>query len=164
MNRAEFLRELEAGHAELLAAIEGLSEAELTEPGVTGTWSVRDILAHITAWEADLHRSLSRLRAGQRPRPPDISDAEVDALNAEWHAQMAERRLDKVLEDWKGVRKQTLRRVGEVGEAELSERGYYPGLGGETLADYIKAETFEHDREHAGDIRGWRQRRAAHAA
>jgi len=29
----------------------GLSDVQLMEPGVTGAWSVRDILAHVTTWK-----------------------------------------------------------------------------------------------------------------
>jgi len=35
------------------ASYAGLSDAQLMEPGVTGDWSVRDILAHVTTWEEE---------------------------------------------------------------------------------------------------------------
>ena len=44
----------EFGHtrAELLAAIGGLDEAALDRKGVIGEWSIKNVLAHIAAWEA----------------------------------------------------------------------------------------------------------------
>ena len=31
----------------------GLSDSQLMEPGVSGAWSVRDILTHVTTWEEE---------------------------------------------------------------------------------------------------------------
>jgi hypothetical protein len=39
-----------------------LSDAEMMQPGVTGDWSVRDILAHVTTWEEDATPRRCRLR------------------------------------------------------------------------------------------------------
>ena len=35
---------------ELCLAYAGLSDEEMTAPGVVGRWSVRDIVAHVSAW------------------------------------------------------------------------------------------------------------------
>ena len=52
-SRSRLLRRIAAAWQDLLAACDGLSDAALLEPGVTGTWSVKDIIAHVTVWEAE---------------------------------------------------------------------------------------------------------------
>ena len=42
----------------------GLPESQLLEPGVTGKWSVRDILAHITTWEEEALKYLPLILEG----------------------------------------------------------------------------------------------------
>ncbi len=36
----------------------GLSDSQLTEAGVTGKWSVKDIIAHVTWWEEEALKHL----------------------------------------------------------------------------------------------------------
>ena len=50
MNRARLLQKLDARWQELVASYADLSAAEMQEPGVTGSWSVKDIIAHVTVW------------------------------------------------------------------------------------------------------------------
>jgi len=46
MNRQQLLRKLDKAWTEFKESFAGLSDAQLTEPGVMGDWSVKDILAH----------------------------------------------------------------------------------------------------------------------
>ena len=48
MTKAEFLDRLRSGRAEWDALIAQIDEAQMTEPGVVGDWSVKDIIAHVT--------------------------------------------------------------------------------------------------------------------
>jgi len=49
----------------------GLSDVQLMEPGITGTWSVRDILAHVTTWEEEALKHLPLiLKGGSRRGTP----------------------------------------------------------------------------------------------
>ena len=51
MNREQLLKKIDTPWAALRASYAGLNEAQLAQPGVTGDWSVIDILAHVAAWE-----------------------------------------------------------------------------------------------------------------
>ena len=58
-------------------AYAGLSEAELLQPGVTGTWSVKDIIAHVTWWEEEALEHLS-----ERPVLPLLRHLGVEGIDA----------------------------------------------------------------------------------
>jgi uncharacterized damage-inducible protein DinB len=47
------LDNLDATWNDLQTAIAELTDAGMQEPGVTGAWSVKDILAHVTTWEEE---------------------------------------------------------------------------------------------------------------
>jgi signal transduction histidine kinase len=51
----------------LEAALAGLDETQLLAAGACGTWSIKDVLAHLTACEAELVAGLSKARRGQSP-------------------------------------------------------------------------------------------------
>ena len=157
MKQSGLLESLQAGHAELLEAIDGLDEVRMSEAGVVGPWSVKDLLAHITAWEAEMLKALGQARMGKRPTLPDMSSAEVDSANAQWSKQTSGKPLAKVLEDLNGARKQTLRQVQGLSDADLEDATRHTWLHGESLASLIASETFEHEREHIAEILAWRR-------
>ena len=67
MSRERVLQRLARAWEELRDSYAGLSETELLEPGVTGAWSVRDIIAHVTWWEEEALIHLPLIVAGGRP-------------------------------------------------------------------------------------------------
>jgi len=48
MTKTQLLNKLEQAWAAFQASYAGLIDAQLTETGVTGDWSVKEILAHVT--------------------------------------------------------------------------------------------------------------------
>jgi hypothetical protein len=56
MNRQQLLEKLDQAWAEIKESYAGLSGSQMTELGIAGDWSVKDILAHVTTWgEEALH-------------------------------------------------------------------------------------------------------------
>ena len=51
MTKARFLEKMRAERARWEAAIAAIERPRLTEGGFAGVWSVRDVIAHITAYE-----------------------------------------------------------------------------------------------------------------
>ena len=82
MNREQLLKKINTPWAALRASYAGLNEAQLAQPGVTGDWSVIDILAHVSAWENEALTHLPHILEGKRP--PKYSDlyGGIDAFNA----------------------------------------------------------------------------------
>ena len=82
MNREQLLKKIDTPWAALRASYAGLNEAQLAQPGVTGDWSVIDILAHVSAWENEALTHLPHILEGKRP--PKYSDlyGGIDAFNA----------------------------------------------------------------------------------
>jgi hypothetical protein len=157
MNRAELLQQLEEGRERFLDAIEGLSEAALQQPGVAGDWSVKDILAHLARWEAELVKLLWQAQHGEKPNTVHFTQRDVDETNARWHRQSQSRPLDRVLDDFHGVRVQTTRRIESLPAGALENPAAYPWLAGKPLWEWIAGDSFEHEAEHEVQIRNWRQ-------
>ncbi|MBI4772319.1 MAG: ClbS/DfsB family four-helix bundle protein [Chloroflexi bacterium] len=155
MKRDEILAALQDSRAQMEATLAGLTAAQMIDPGVVGDWSVKDLLSHLTAWEAELVTALAKAKRGQTPKLSGWTDSEVDALNAKWYKENKNRPLERVLAHFRGVRQQTLRQVEALGEEELAEPK--PWLKNRRLFEYIKGDTFEHEAEHAAHIREWRR-------
>jgi hypothetical protein len=157
MNKAEVLSALENSRTQLQQAIEGLTPEEMTQPGTLGEWSIKDILAHISRWEAELIQILYQIQQGSAPKIPDYSTADFQRLNAQFVLESQSRSLQQIKDDLLAVRKQTLKRIEQIPEKDLSDPRRFPSLGGSSLAQVIEAYTFEHDSEHAEQILSWRK-------
>jgi len=159
MEKKEIIEKLKNSRAAFLDAIDGLSDDAMLEPGVVGEWSVRDLLVHLTLWEAGLVTLLFHIKEGRKP-PPDEKAAEtMDQKNARWHAENKDRPLDLARADFIAVRKQTLRRVRALTQAEFEKADKLAWLEGAPLSKWIASDTFDHEAEHIQQIRAWRARR-----
>jgi uncharacterized protein (TIGR03083 family) len=157
MKKSEITAALEENREAFLDTIEGLSEEDMQQPGVIPEWSVKDILAHLTRWEAELVKLLWQAGKGQKPTTIHFAGYNVDETNTRWFRESKNRELDRVLEDFHGVRNQTLRRVDELPGKAFEDPEFYPWLAGEPLWRWIAGDSFEHETEHAEQIRVWRE-------
>ena len=159
MTRGEILSALETSRADLLAVIDGLTPEQLEAPETVGEWSVRDILQHLSLWEAELVRLMLHVHQGRRPTGPAFTGArpDYDAINRRWQAETVHRPLDRVLEDFHGVRRQTLRWIDEFSDEELARVRTEAWLRHRSLAAWIVSYGPEHEAEHAQAIRVWRE-------
>jgi hypothetical protein len=153
VNRGRVLTRIESAWQALVASYAGLSEAELLEPGVTGAWSVRDIIAHVTWWEEEALTHLPLILRGGRPPRYSVAYGGIDAFNA----RMTEQRKDLSLAE-------VLRRRNDVHGRLLAYLETVPEdrLGGETrFRRRLRLDTYGHYPKHARAVRAWRERRQA---
>lgn len=159
MKRDELIQALEETRDRLDAVIEALSEAQLTEPGAADGWSVKDILAHLTAWEVDLLTNLGKARRGQKPGKTDWNAASIQAQNEKWYAEYLDRPLDRVLTDFHGVHRQVLRVLEDLSDQDLAAPTRW--LQGRPLMTYFIGHVLDHEAEHLPQLEAWRQEKTA---
>jgi uncharacterized damage-inducible protein DinB len=153
--KAEILEQIREARGALLAALEGLTDDPMLRPGVAGIWSVKDILAHLTAWQSELITALSQLDAPRRV--PGIAKIEdIDDWNEEQYRVNARRSLQAVREDFNGVHKHLLKTIETLDDKVLEDAQKFPWMEGEPLWYLIAENAYWHEQEHAEDIRKWR--------
>jgi hypothetical protein len=147
------LKRLDAAWAAFEEAYAGLSDTELTEPGVTDDWSVKDILAHVTVWEAEALKHLPLIVEGGRP-PRYVTVGGIDAFNA----RMMEQKRPLPLSDVRRQMQETHRRL-----IDFIQRLPEDHLKRETrVRRRLRLDTYGQYPLHAEAIRGWREQRSAH--
>jgi hypothetical protein len=157
MSKSVILRALKDGRKQFLNTIEGLSDEDMQMPSVMDIWSVKDILVHLTMWEAELVKLLWQARQGLIPTTAHFSQETLDQINARWYEANLYRSLDQVMEDFLGVRKQTIRRLETFTNEEFVDPKFFPWLNGLSLGEKIARSSYKHEAEHASQIRSWRQ-------
>lgn len=152
MDRRRLLRRLDEAWLAFKASYAGLSEAQLLEPGVTGAWSVRDIIAHVTTWDEEALKHLPTILEGKRPPRYSLTYGGIDAFNA----RMTKRKEGLSLAEVIRQLDDSHRRVVEV-----IERAPEHQLIRETrFRRRLRLDTYGHYPKHAAAIRRWRERPA----
>ncbi len=148
MDRDQLLTRLDRAWQALGDSFAGLTEARMMQPGVAGSWSVKDVLAHVTTWEEEALQHLPTILAGGKPPRYSVSFGGINAFNA----QMTERKKNLSLEDVLRQMKNTHRRFVEYlrGIPEDQFRGETP------FRRRLRLDTYSHYAKHAAAIRNWR--------
>ena len=153
--KQDVLKELQSARATLREAFNGLSPEQMRMPGASGVWSVKDVLAHIAAWESELVTALNQVLNGRVPAILDIED--IDEWNEEQYHISVQRPLQAVLDDLEGVHKMLLEMANDVDERMLTDNRMFPWMEGEPLWYLIAENGYLHEREHTEDIQAWRK-------
>lgn len=141
---AATIERIETSWHGLLAALAGVPDDRLAEPGAVGEWAVKDVMGHVAYWDGQAVVAAQRFLAGQAQPKVDwqvINERETaahrDRSVAEQRAAME--RAHAALLDLLRTTPPTDPRV--VG-----------------LCGCLQGDTFEHYDEHAADVRAWRAR------
>jgi hypothetical protein len=142
-----------------------VGEQHMLEPGATGDWTFKDVVAHLNGWRIKTLARLDAAREGRAPTAPPwpahlSEDDDVDEINAWIYAANRDRPLHEVLGEYARSFAHMRDVVSALSDRELTEPGRYPWLEGYPLAAVVTA-SFEHlHEEHEPPLRAWLDRRA----
>jgi hypothetical protein len=126
------------------------------EPGVTGSWSVRDIIAHVTWWEEEALSHLPVILAGGRPPRYSEKYGGIDVFNARKTEQMRGLPLAHVLQRCDDVHRRLVALIQGAPDHELT--------GESRFRRRLRLDAYGHYPKHERAIRSWRNRRASRHA
>jgi hypothetical protein len=165
MKKSELLDWLQEEYRQWEALLDEVGPACMEQPGVNGDWSLKDIVAHLTAWN---RRLASHLQAAQRrePEPPPPWPAHLqgdDDINAWIYESNRARSVRELLDETQQVFQQILAFVEglpedvRIEQVHEGERVYYlVWLEGQRRQP---GEFFDHFHDdHEPDVRAWMAR------
>ena len=153
MKRERLYEWLESRWRELHGAFEGLSDDVLLEGGVVGPWSVRDVLAHVTTWDEEALKALPVIVEGGRvPRYSTLYGG-IDAFNEEAQGKKLGLSLGQVFAEMEETHQSLMSYLDGVPDAAFATEGRF--------LRRLRQDTYGHYREHAEQVRAWREKRCA---
>ena len=129
--------------------IDGLDGDALTRVWF-GSWSVKDIVAHVLGWQREMTQALQRMARGEKPTPEGVDYSNTDEWNAKFAGGMRQINPATVLAAWAQTHMNYVKAAQAVPDDRYGE--------GKTVNRLLEASGFGHYREHAPQIREWRQR------
>jgi hypothetical protein len=149
MKRQHVLEKIDGAWCEFVDSFTGLSESEMLQSGVTGEWSVNDIIAHVNTWEEEALKYLPEILKGARLPRYSAMYGGIDAFNA----LMTEKKRSLTLSE-------TLTRLHETHDELVAFLQTIPEEefhSGSRIQKRIQWDTYTHYPIHTQAIRVWRK-------
>jgi hypothetical protein len=146
--KQELLRQAEQEYDGLKAAIKGLDEAQMSTVWL-GSWGVREIVAHISGWHREMIPALERLHRGEAPYPDGAYD-DFDTWNARFVEAYKGQDAADIVRALDASHRELLSAASRLPDEQFAE--------GKPVLGLVDGVTAGHYREHAEQIRQWRQR------
>jgi hypothetical protein len=170
--KAELLTKIQTGYAQFETLLTNLSEEQMTIPNVNSNWSIKDTIAHLTAWQNYLQEQLQGIVTGKKPSqflpnlslPNTLSD--VDEINTYIYQEQKDRPLAEVLADFRASYQRTLETVKAVSEESLNLAPPWGAkddpvwlliASNDPVWFIIASNTYQHYEEHRNSIQRWLQ-------
>jgi hypothetical protein len=161
---AQLLEVMRAARSNWEALLAEAGEARLTEPGVEGDWSLKDIIAHITYFETWATNCLIAIRRGEPLPQPEYKGLSIDEENALIYERQRSLPLADVLRGSQISFQRSLESVQGLHDKDLYDMEFTRASGADwTIFDLIEGDTFEHYNVHRASVRAWLDRTTAHS-
>lgn len=89
-----------SGHERMRLVLSKLNEKQKTEHEVLGSWTVKDIIAHLIFWDEMVLDEIKQIRRGIAPETIGLIDKEVDRFNDEAVVKSKNVPLNEILSLW----------------------------------------------------------------
>ena len=152
------LREQFDSWEELLASMD---EEQITAPHFDFAWSIKDVMAHLWAWQ---QISIARMEAGVLDREPEFPkwivnlgedwEDNADRVNALTFETHHEKSWPEIYQNWKNGFLRFLELGNAISERDLLDGDRYPWLKGYSLA-FILIASYDHHQEHLEKLIDW---------
>jgi hypothetical protein len=162
-SKTELLERMRAEREEWDALIAQIPDSARIEPVLAGGRSVKDLIAHIAAYE---NWTVAQIRAENEDRaptdkelygveemPPDPEGWDLDRQNVEIYARYKETPLAEVMTFSGQAFADLVAAVEAVADEDIAETGAQAWTGDSTLLDIIPGQCYAHYEQHADELK-----------
>jgi len=153
-DKADLMGRIQREWSALTQAIAQLSTEQMQVPGAGG-WSVKDNLAHLTAWEQFM--LLHYLQGRPRHEAMQVGKATMErvdenGINAILYERNRNRSVSDVLDEFHRSHEQVLAALEHMTYADLMKPRYPDDPEARPLIGWVIGNTYEHYEEHRTTI------------
>jgi len=154
--KSDLLDVINTERENLEALVDSLTADQKVELGVEASWSIKDILAHIAAWERVAYDRIHAATTGEPLNFPIIKgDADVDKFNAEVYEKSKGLPLGEVMAEFNDSHLAFVAQIENLGDDFLFAPLPFDWAGKLTAQVVVSANTHWHYLEHAAAIEKW---------
>jgi hypothetical protein len=165
MSKAALLDQIERERLIWEQLLRAVGEDRMEQPGATGEWSFKDVVAHLNGWRTRTLARLEAARTGAEPAPPpwpaglnEDSEAGLAQINAWIERAGQERSLQAVLDESRRSFDRMRDAVLALSDTELTDPDRYPWMGGEPVGAVVGSSFSHLHEEHEPALSAWLDR------
>ena len=163
MTRDEILKTLNEQHAELSAALDGISEETLTRIPYVDWWTIKDLIGHITLWQQVALQFIGEYKLNGLPQQLGIKDDDdLNRYNKRGVAMLRDLSLSAVREEYATTHRDLVAAVESLSDADLVKPLPAPWGEGATMERLIAVNSYQHAPEHIEQIVSFKSQVASH--
>ncbi len=144
------LAQLEAAWSAFQESYDGLTDEQYLIPGVTGAWSVRDLIAHVTWWDEEAITHLPLILAGGTPPRYSVKYGGIDTFNALMTERKAGLSLDAVRHEFAETHARLVDYLASLSPDDI--------IANDRFKRRLRLDAHGHYPIHTADILAWRER------
>jgi hypothetical protein len=162
-SKTELLERMRAGREEWNALIAQIPDSARTEPALAGGWSVKDLIAHVAAFESWTAAQIRAANEGRTPTarelygveemPFDPEGWDIDRQNAAIYAQYKEMPLAEVMTFSSQAFADLVAAVEAVSDEDIARTGAQTWTEDGTLLEIVPGQCYAHYEQHADELR-----------
>ena len=157
-DKAELLAIIQDGYRQFEALLASLREEQMTIPGVNGSWSVKDNLAHLAAWQNYQAARQEGVLDGVEPPDPAPGLETEDEINDYYYHRFKDLPLAEVLADFRDSYQRVLAATQALSWETLNEP--FPWYDNDApMGAYTLGNTVGHYELHGELIQRWLESR-----
>ena len=162
-SKHELLERMREGREVWDGLIAQVPESAITEPALPGGWSVKDLMAHVAAYE---NWTAAQIRAASEGREPtnlelygmeDVSEDpegwDLDRLNATIYDRYVATPIIDVRRLAERAFAELVAAVQAVSDQDIAAPDAQAWTGGETLLQLVPGQSYAHYEHHLDDLR-----------
>ncbi len=150
--RAGLRRFISKQHENLLDGIGGLHEQVVTTEAISGSWTVRDLLAHVLAWEEYM---VALMRGWPQPEPTSLerwlTGDTLEEANARLYAETKHLDMITLLDALATAHRRLISHYNRLPDSAFAQEGAY-AWGTPGRLDELLFRMARHTAEHAAEI------------
>ncbi len=159
--KQEILDELAEIYNRWQVLLASLSEEQIQQTLSPSTWTVKDVVAHLWAWQqasvarmdAAVHNHAPNYPAWWLQRAPDPEE-DLDGTNALIYQICKDKPWKQAVADWSSQFMHYLELTRQISEKDLLQAGRYAWMGKYAIADSAKG-SLDHHKEHYETLTEW---------
>ncbi len=154
--KTAIIEQLNTERRRLLQNLEHLTPEQMTQPGVVGVWSIKDILAHLADWEAHMPIWVASARQGDPVAEIEsgLNWKQFEDFNVRIYARHKDQSLSEVLTYFHSTHQSFMDMVEAMPEDEMLTYGQYRFIGKGAVIGWLNAYA-NHDAWAKKYIRQW---------
>lgn len=118
MEKQKVMQAFEASHQKMADVIQKLSKEQMVKEKVLDDWSVKDILAHLSAWSWEAIKEIDRVLQNKATWHKLFEKKGEDKFNKREVAKRKKRSLEKIIDEWEKSFQAEMARVEKLTKRE----------------------------------------------